>query len=288
MNKPKPVISEAKSKEVKELTELMQQYPIIGVVNMENLPAPQLLKMRYQLKGKVVIRMSKIRLIKVAIDKVKEKVKGLEQLKDSIVGMPALIFTKQDPFKLYKELQKSKSSAPAKCGQKAPNDIEVKAGPTSFAPGPIIGDLGSAGFKTAIEGGKVAIKEDKVLVKEGEEISGSIAGLLLRLGIEPMEVGLNLVAVLEDGTIFDKKILAVDEKEYLNNIKQLSSEAVNLAMFIGYPTKETINLMVVKAYREARALADSQDIVVKDNIKTILAKAENQMKSLKSKTDKKS
>jgi large subunit ribosomal protein L10 len=42
---------------------------------------------------------------------------------------------------LYKILQKSKSSAPAKAGQTAPNDIYVKAGKTSFAPGPIIGEL---------------------------------------------------------------------------------------------------------------------------------------------------
>ncbi|MBI2112759.1 50S ribosomal protein L10, partial [Candidatus Woesearchaeota archaeon] len=36
-------------------------------------------------------------------------------------------------------LEKNKSNAPAKPGQVAPKDITVKAGATSFAPGPIIG-----------------------------------------------------------------------------------------------------------------------------------------------------
>lgn len=285
MSKPKPVVSEKNKKVVEELKKLMQEYPIIGVVDMENLPAPQILKMRLQLKGSAVIRMSKGRLMKVAFDQMKDKVKGVDQLKEHMRGMPALIFTKENPFKLYKTLQKSKSSAPAKAGQTAPNDIVIPAGPTSFAPGPIIGEMGSLGLKTAIEDGKIAIKEDKVLVKDGEVINEKIAGLLQRMGIEPMEVGLNLTAVLEDGVIFTKSILAVDEKEYINNLKMLSSEAFNLAVHIGYATKDTINVLLAKAFREASALADSQDIITGDNVSGVLAKAERQMLSLKAKTE---
>jgi len=65
--------------------------------------------------------------------------------------MPALLFTKENPFKLYNKLQKSKSSAPAKAGQTAPSEIVVPKGPTPFAPGPIIGELGALGIKTAVE-----------------------------------------------------------------------------------------------------------------------------------------
>lgn len=285
MSKPKPVVSDNKKKEVKELINLMTKYSIIGIVDMENLPSPQLLKMKNQLHGKAVVRMTKARLISVAIDQLKEKIKGIEQLKDYIRGMPALILTQDNPFKLFKTLQKSKSSAPAKAGQTAPIDIVIQAGPTSFAPGPIIGELGGMGIKTAIEGGKIAIKADKLLVKEGEVINEKAAGLLARLGIEPMEVGLNLIAVLEDGIVFTRKILSVDETEYINNIKMLSGESFNLAIFIGYPCKDTINMLIAKATREANALADSQDILTSENVGNVLAKAERQMQSLKVKLD---
>lgn len=285
MNKPKPHISDMNKSEVKEIVALMKKYSIIGVVDMENMPAPQLLKMRTQLHGKALIRMTKGRLIKVAFGQMKNDVKGIDQLNGHLKGMPALIFTNENPFKLYKIIQKSKSAAPAKPGQKAPNDISIQAGPTPFAPGPIIGELGALGLKTAIENGKVAIKADKLLVREGEVITDKVAGLLTRFGIEPMEIGLNLVAVLEDGVVFTKGILAVDEKQYIADIKTLSSEAMNLAVFAGYASKDTIKLLIAKAYRNANGLAESKDIMTADNVKAVLAKAESQMQAVKAKTE---
>ena len=67
----KTVAADYKKKVVNELIELIKQYPIVAAVDMENLPAPQLQAMRSQLKGTVVIRMAKARLIKIAIEQCK-------------------------------------------------------------------------------------------------------------------------------------------------------------------------------------------------------------------------
>ena len=56
-------VAEYKKEIVNELVNLMTEYPIIGVVNMENLPAPQLQKMRAQLRGNFYITMTKRRLM---------------------------------------------------------------------------------------------------------------------------------------------------------------------------------------------------------------------------------
>lgn len=280
MNKPKAYVNNDKKKIVKELGSLIEKYPIIGVVNMENLPAPQLQKMRQSLRGKVEIRMTKSSLIKIAL---KNSSKNLLALAERIEGMPALIFTNDNPFKLYKTLSASKSPAPAKPGQKAPRDVIVPAGKTSFAPGPVIGELGQLGIKAGIEDGKVAIKQDKLLVKEGEIFTQKAAEILTRLGIMPMEVGLNVVAVFENGTIFDKKILEVDEKQYIKDLQRLHSEAMNLAIKIAYASKDTINLLLSKAHREATAVADSKDILTSENLNKILAKAEAEAHNLKEK-----
>ena len=66
-------------------------------------------------------------------------------------GMPALIFTKENPFSLFKTLKKSKTNAPAKANQTAPFDLIVPKGPTSFAPGPVIGELAILGIKSGVE-----------------------------------------------------------------------------------------------------------------------------------------
>ncbi len=283
MSNIKPKIAGWKKKAVDDIVKLLKKYKIVGLLNMENLPAKQLQNMREQLRDSAVIKMCKRRLIMIALEKVKEDKKGIEKLKDKLRGMPALIFTDKNPFTLFKITEKNKSSMPAKAGQTAPKDVVVPAGPTGFSPGPIIGELGAYRIKTGIEDGKVAIKEDAVVVKEGEVIDAKLAGILGRLGIEPMEMGLDIVAMYEDGMILDKKMLAIDEEEYINNIRTLAGEAFNLAMHAAYPTEETTAMLITKAYRDAKDLSLSQDIVNSETIDLILSKAENQASALKNK-----
>ena len=145
-SKVKAHVADYKKEIVSNLANLITQYPIIGIVNMENLPAPQLQKMRAQLRGSFFITMTKKRLIRLAFEQTKSEKKGIEKLEEHLGGEPALIFTKENPFKLSRTLQRNKSPAPAKAGQTAPRDIMVSKGATSFAPGPIIGELAVAGI----------------------------------------------------------------------------------------------------------------------------------------------
>lgn len=273
-------VAEYKKEIVSKLVNLIIQYPIIGVVNMENLPAPQLQQMRAQLRGNFYITMTKRRLMRLAIAQTKANKKNIEEIEAHLGGMPALIFTKENPFRLNKTLQKSKSPAPAKAGQTAPRDIVVNKGATSFAPGPIIGELAMAGIKAGVEGGKVAIKEDNVVVKAGEKIKPKVAEILIRLGIQPMEVGLDLVAVYENGLIYTRDVLSVDEKEYLSRLTNAHRWAFNLAFNVTYPTKDNIRLLLGKANNDAKSLGIAQNIFDKEIIEYLLSKAEIQMKSL--------
>ncbi|MFH1315991.1 MAG: 50S ribosomal protein L10 [Candidatus Woesearchaeota archaeon] len=274
-------VAEYKKRIVKEFIDLMKEYPIIGAVNLENMPAPQLQIMRKQLRGKVELRMTKRRLMRLIIEQAKDDKKGIEGLEKYLVGMPALLFTKENPFSLFKIIKKSKSKAPAKPGQIAPFDIEVKAGPTQFAPGPIISELSSLGLKTGVEEGKVVIKADAIVVKEGEKINDNAASMLLRLGIEPMEIGLDVTAVFEDGIIYDKKTLNIDEEQFMKDLVQADQWAFNLAVDAGIHNKRTTEFMIQKAFRESKAIAIDLDILTDETVGIMLGKAEAQAKSLK-------
>ena len=61
-------VAEWKKEEVKELKSIIDQYDVVGLVDLENIPAKQLQEMRKSLKGKAVVRMSKINLINLALD----------------------------------------------------------------------------------------------------------------------------------------------------------------------------------------------------------------------------
>ena len=275
-------VADSKKAVVKRIADLIKKYPIIGSLNMESLPAAQLQRMKGQLRDKVEMLMTKRRLMKLAIEQAKTEKKGIEKIEEHLKGMPALLFTKENPFTLFKILKKSKSKAPAKGGQIAPADIIVKAGPTSFAPGPVIGELGALGIKSKVEEGKIAIIEDSVVCKEGEEISAALAGMLTRLGIEPMQIGLDLVAVYEKGDIFTKSVLDIDEDKFMADLSQAATWAFNLSVDTAFVTDANKEMLIQKAFMDSKALALSQNIMADAVVADVLAKAEREMLSLKS------
>ena len=275
-------VSEYKKEVVGNLVDLVKEYPIIGVVNMENLPAPQLQNMRAQLRKNAVLTMTKRRLIRIAFEQSKEEKKGIEKLNEFLGGMPALIFTKENPFRLSRTLNKSKSPAPAKAGQIAPNDIVIHKGPTPFAPGPFIAELSMAGIKSGVEGGKIAVKEDTVVAKKGDKIKPKVAEILTRLQIHPMEVGLSLAAVYENGVIYTRDILSISDAEYADRLSNASRWAFNLAMYSHYPTKSTISYLLGNADKDAKALGVERKIFDKGIIEILIGKAHNQVKGLSS------
>ena len=271
-----------KKKTVKEMNSLIKENPIVGIVNLEGLPAQQLQAMRSDLRETVTLFMTKKRLMKIALENAKAEKKGIEELEQHLVGMPALLVTKESPFKLSKTLAKSKTAAPAKAGQIAPNDIIVPAGPTPFAPGPVISELGEAGLEVGVENGKVAVKEDSVVAKKGEEITAKVADVLTRLDIKPMTIGLDLVAAYEEGLIYGKDVLEIDEQEYINNVNTAAAHGINLAFEVGWVMKENIEQFISKAFNEAKALGIEQNIIDEKVIDELLGKAERSMLSLKS------
>jgi large subunit ribosomal protein L10 len=272
-------VSPEKKKQVDDIIKLIDSYPIVGVVNMENLPAKQLANMRAQLRGRVVMFMTKKRIIKIAIENSKKD--NIKAIEPYVKGMPALLFSKDNPFALFKLLKKNRSKAFIKAGQQAPSEITVHAGATNFAPGPVIGELGGFKIKAGIEAGKVVIKDDRIVAKEGDVIDDKLASLLMRLGIEPMEIGLSLVAVYENGEVLSSKVLDIDEGSYKSNIQQAASEAFNLTMYAAITTPDTTTLLLSKAHAEAYALAKQAKITTSETIKEQLAMAEAEMLAVK-------
>lgn len=274
------MVNAKKKSIVQKLTSDIQKSPIVGIVNMENLPAAQLQIMRSTLKKQhVSIVMVRKKLLHKALQDSKKE--NIANLIDKIKGMPAVLLTNSNPFSLYSTIQKNKSEAAAKPGQISPRDLIVKAGPTTFAPGPIISELAAVGIKTKVDQGKLAIMQDTVIVKEGAVISQKVAETLKRLDIKPMEIGLDLVAVWENGLVFAAKQLHIDEAEYAQNITQAAQWAMNLAIEVAYPSVDTIELLLQSALRDAKALSIEQGILTDLTADEILEKAERQALAVK-------
>jgi len=271
-------IPQWKTDEVGEIKENITSYLVVGIVSMADIPAKQLQKIRRNLHEIAVLKMSRNTFIERAIGNFEDN--NILNLKDYISSQTALIFTKDNPFKLYKILEESKSPAPIRAGAITPTDITVEKGPTSFPPGPIVGELQNAGIPAAIESGKVVIRETKTVAKAGETVPASLATMLARLEIYPLLIGLDLRAAYEDGVIFKPEELEIDEKAYSDRIVQAAQSAFNLSVNVAYPTTTTIAPILMGAARSARNLAINSWIVTPETIGTLLEVAHREMLSL--------
>jgi large subunit ribosomal protein L10 len=267
-----------KKDEVADIKKNAKQYKLIGLVDMYGIPAQQVQQIRRNLRGKAVIKVTRNTLIKHAFEEIGGETLNLSKY---ISGHSAIIFTNENPFKLFKQLEKTKTKMAAKSGDKAPEDIVIPGGPTSFKPGPIVGELQQAGIPAAIEGGKVRIKETKTVVKKGGVISAKLAAILAKLDIKPMDVGLALQAAFHDGSIYEPSVLSVDETVILGQIALASRQALALSLEAGIPTKDTMEPLLIKAVRDARGLAVEAAIYEKDVVDMIIGKAYREGQVLK-------
>jgi len=269
-----------KKQVVGEITDAMKKHAVVAVVDLHGIPSAQLQLMRQGMRPKAKIIMSRNTLMDLAIDEASKDKPGLEKMKDYMGGQVAIVATDANPFRLFKEMESTKSKAPAKPGDVAPEDIEVKAGDTPFKPGPIVGELQKVGIPAGIEGGKIVIKKDKVLVKKGETISAELAAVLPKLEIMPMTVGMDLRAVFEDGVIYKKDVLDIPADYYSGMLALASNQAMSLAVTTAFPTPETVGPLFAKAQREALALSVTAAFPTKGSINILLAKAEANMLAL--------
>ena len=238
-----------KLKTVDDIATLLNQYPVVGVLDMYKTPASALQKIKMNMKDRMLIKIAKKRLILFALDKANK-----QNLKEYITGYPGLLFSKEDPFKLYNSIVKQNVPAPAKPGDVPEEDIEVKAGPTDLPPGPAISTLSKVKIAAKVDGGKIAVMKDKVVCKAGEPVSVELASVLQMLKMEPMQVGINVTVLQEGDNVYNKDQLFVDEVKLLSDIGLAVQQAFNLSMNASFPTKETIGFMLSKAQMEAKAL----------------------------------
>ncbi len=245
------MVKEEKIKEVEELKKLMDDHSVIGLLDMHKLPSRQFQMMKKKLGETTVLKMSKKSLLILAMKGLNKN--GIGEFEKLVPQQPALILSKTEPFKFYKMIGALKSSAFAKEGDITPRDIIVEAGPTSLPPGPAISELTKVGIPAGVEEGRIVVKKTATVAKKGDTISKPLAATLRKLKIEPIEIGLNVVAFYENGTVYPKDVLNL-VNIYPEQLKHAISQALNLSISICYPTSGNIKYLLTKAYAHARAL----------------------------------
>lgn len=263
---------------VEKLTSIISESKMIGLVNVEGVGAKQLQGIRDSLRGSAIIKMSRNTLMIRALEKSTKK--GMKDLIEYVSGPVAFVFSEQDPFVLSKFLSENKAAAPAKGGQISPKDIVILAMNTGVAPGPFISELAGLKIPSRVKGGSIHITADTVAVKAGDVISNAMAMMLSRLGIEPMELQLTLIAAYSDGEVLTADSFVIDLEALFNQVLLGHQYAVNLSVNTGIPTEETMSLIITKASIEAKSLVRTIGFFVPEMLNEFLSKANSEALAL--------
>jgi large subunit ribosomal protein L10 len=263
-----------KLERVAQLRATLLSHRMTALVGVRGVPASALQSMRRELRDRGhPILVAPNSAIRHALEEATKEAPSLAPLGEHLVDQTAILAAEGNPFSLFQELARTRSPTPARGGEVAPHDIVVPAQTTSFKPGPIVGELQHAGFPAAIEKGKVVLKKDVTIVKAGQVISREVAGMLTRLEIFPLEVGLELRAVVEGGTFYPPSVLSVDLDARRAELASAHRRALGLALEIGYVTPMTLPLLVTRAHRRALLLAVAAGYPTKETIAPLLARA---------------
>ena len=281
--KPKNLTREQKEEKVEYFQEEIESNPVIGILDMHNLPAKQLQQIKKEMKEFAKVRMSRKTLMQIAIEKSDKE--DIEQLEENEAVQPAFIFSEKDPFQLYSLIKQNKTSAAAQGGETAPNDIEVPDGDTGIGPGPMLGKLQQRGLNVQVDDGSIHVQEPGVIIEKGDEITADDAEILNQLGIEPLEIGLDLDVAYSEGELFKAEELDIDVEEYRTDVESAAGAAYNLAVNAGIINETTAETLVQQAVRKAKNLAVSEGLPIEETIEEALTYAKSNADGLDSQID---
>ncbi len=256
------------------LAETVLSRPVTALVGVRGVPASALQSMRRELRNRghpiVVAPNSAIRH---ALSTAAKQRPALAPLLERLDDQTALLAAEGNPFAIFDEFSRTRSPTPARGGEVAPHDIVVPAGATSFKPGPIVGELQHAGFPAAIEKGKVVLKKETTIVKAGATISREVAGLLTRLDVRPLEVGLAVRGLVDGGTFYPPEVLAVDLAGQREELGRAARRALAVAVELAFLTRATLPLLVQRAHRRALGLAVAAGYPTPETVEPLFVQA---------------
>ena len=279
---PKHLSREQKEEIVDHLENMIEEKPVIGILDMHQLPSKQLQQIKKEMKDFADVTMARKTLMEIAIENADRE--GVKQLKETEATQPAFIFSEKEPFQLYSLIKENKTSAAAQGGEEAPDDIEVPEGDTGMGPGSM-SEIKAAGLDARVEEGSIHIPESEVVIEEGETIEKDDAALLTQLGIEPLEIGLDLDIAFSEGELFTASELDIDTEQYRSDVESAAGTAFRLAVNAEIINKTTAEAIIGEAAQDAKNLSISEGLPVKETIEEALAHASSNAEGVDSQAD---
>ena len=123
------------------------------------------------------------------------------------------------------------------------------------------------------------------VVNKGDPIDGELGLMLSKLGINPIEIGLILIGVLDGGDVLSASDLDLDTDGLRDDIVVANSGAYNLACSIRWFTSITMPALLSKASSEALSVAIEAGVVNDETASLFISRANAHVLALASQLD---
>jgi large subunit ribosomal protein LP0 len=264
-----------------KLWKLLEDYPVVLIVNADNVGSKQMQDVRKALRGKAEVLFGKNTLIRKGIkmrmekpkedDKRKTKWYPMEQLAELIPlikGNVGLIFCKTETGKILDIVEGCTVPAEAKPGSIAPCDVIIPSGATGMDPS-MTSFFQALGISTKIAKGQIEIVTDIKVVEKDKKVGNSEAVLLKKLNIRPFTYGLKVVSVYDNGSVYEAAVLKLDEQELLKKFMSAVNNLAALSLSAGLPNEASAPHSIIAGFKNLVAMALEADFEFKQGEKLI-------------------
>jgi len=233
---------------------LLETYPSIFIVNVDNVGSNQMHQIRVALRGKGVVLMGKNTMVRRALRILLSELPQFERLMPHIRGNIGFVFTSGDLKEIRTVITSNTVAAPARAGALAPIDVTVPAGNTGMEPGKT-SFFQALSIPTKIARGTIEIVADVKVVQAGTRVGPSEATLLNMMNISPFTYGMTVVQIYQDGQIFAPDVLDIDSQELIDRFLKGIKTVAAISLALKYPTIVSVAHELVNAYKKILAVS---------------------------------
>jgi large subunit ribosomal protein LP0 len=241
-----------------KLKGLLEEYPSIFIVSVDNVSSQQMHEIRQALRGNGVVLMGKNTMVRRALKTFIADSPEYERLLPFVKGNVGFVFTNGDLKEIRDKILANKVAAPARAGAVAPSDVWVPAGNTGMEPGKT-SFFQALGVPTKIARGTIEITTDLKLVEAGAKVGPSEATLLNMLNISPFTYGLGIDQVYDQGNTFPADVLDIGEEQLLKAFSSAVTTVAAVSLALNYPTLPSVIHSLVNTYKKVLAVAIETD-----------------------------
>lgn len=247
-----------------ELKQHFADYTKLFLVDCDNVGSNQIHQIRISLRGKAIVYGGKNTQMRRVIRQLEQEGRPeLDKVRMCLKLNVAIVFTNESLPSIRDIILDNKKPAPARANAVAQCDVIVPAGNTGMEP-TMTSFLQALNIPSKITKGSIEILNPVHLIHQGERVDASQASLLEKLNILPFSYGLKVVAVYDNGSMYDPAVLDITDEQILGCMAAGIKNVAAVSLATGVPTVASVPYSILLGFANLLAIAVETEYTFKE------------------------